>query len=658
MINRTGALLLAALAGLVTSPLAQVVTTNPPASSTTPPPSRGNGAISGIVVAGTSGTPVPDAVVSLSPLTGFQLPADYPPRQMTDARGRFAFLNLPDTGQFQLTAAKFGFLDGGYGRESGPTDALRPISLANGAWAGNLRVTLWAPGTISGTVRDETGEPVVGIIVRALARIRIAGRDELAAGPIALTDDRGEYRLSGLFAGRYVIQVPSVQMAVPAATRVSVAASNVPEGVIDIDDTTRLVIGRYPLPPPAAGGRVMSYGIAFHPTGSSPTEAATIEIRSGDDRGGVDVTLTPVPAVRVTGQVEGPPEAMNGLTLRLLPAGLENLGLGGEVATALVGPTGAFTFLNVPTGSYLLDAPTTFNEFSISSGPSSSGGVVSLGGLALPTPPPRSGWSRSSQTIEGPPGVSFGVADFRGASGGNVPKYSGRTTIAVGTADLNGVVVRLKPNAVLRGRFTMDADPSKPGDKPPRFSIFMDPASGQPGLGRPSTFLPAGVTDFEITTIQPAEYFLRFQGAPGWIVKSINWRGRDYTNAPFDASAADDLSGVQVVVTNLVPTLTGTVRLPDGSAAGSAVVVVFPIQPALRVNTGLWPTRMTSLPLRTDGTYRFTTLPAGDYFVAAIDRSRLGTWRDADALAALERQAMRVTLAWGQAITQDLTVIR
>jgi hypothetical protein len=657
----TGTFLLAALTGLAALPATsgQVVTTAPPSTTTAAAPPRGHGAISGVVIAGVGGTPIADAVVSLVALSGFQLPAEYQPRQMTDARGRFAFLNLPDNGQFQITAAKFGFLDGGYGRDSGPTDALRPIAIANGSWAGNLRVSLWAPGAISGSVRDERGEPVVGVIVRSLARVRVAGRDELAAGPLALTDDRGQYRISGLFAGRYLIQVPSVQMAVPAATRVAGASGSVPEGAIDVDDTARLVIGRYPLPPPSSSGRTMSYAIAFHPTGSSPAEAGTVEVRFGEDRPGVDVTLTPVPAVRVSGIVEAPPEALTGLTLRLLPSGLENAGLGGEVATALVGAGGAFTFLNVPTGTYVLDAPLTFNQFSMASGPTSGGGMVSMGGgVSLPTPPPRSGWSSSGFQFEGAPGVSMSVMDFRGASGTNVPKYSGRTSLAVGTSDLTGVVVRLRPNAVLRGRITMDMDPARAGEKPPRLSIFMDAANGQPGLGRPSTSVSANPADFELVGIQPAEYFLRIQGSTSWVAKSINWRGRDYTNTPFDATATDDFSGVQVVVTNMVPTLTGTVRLPDGALAGSNVVVIFPVQSALRTNTGLWPPRLTSAALRSDGTYRFPTLPAGDYFVAAIERSRLGTWRDPESLAALERQASRVTLTWGQAVTQDLTVVR
>jgi hypothetical protein len=629
-------------------------------SSNTQTPPLLNGAISGTVLDGSTGTSLAEVIVGLSAMPGTTMPAGYPARQMTDAKGRFAFLNLPNDGVFQITANKFGYLDGGYGRDSAPTDSLRSIVIASGTWIGGLRVNIWSPGVISGTVRDERGEPVVGVIVRALARIRVAGRDDLAAGPITVTDDQGRYRIPGLLPGRYIVQVPSPQMSVPGGTRINTAATNVPEGAIDVDDTSRLVIGRFPLPPPALNGRAMAYTVAFHPNASSPGEASTVDIKFGDDRPAVDLSLTPVPAVRVAGVVEGPPEALTSLTLRLLPIGMENLGLGAEVATASVGPNGTFTFLNVPAGSYVLDAPVTFNEFSVSSGSTSTGGYVGSRGFSMPVPPPRQSWSRSSQRIADVPGVNFSTADFRGAvSGTVVPNYSARLPITVGGADVAGVAVRLRPGAILDGKVTVELDPTKPASQtPPRFSFFMDPAGGQPALGQPpANTSVAANQEFEIAGLQPGEYFLRLRDLGAWAVKSVQWQGRDYTTVPFDAASAADLSGVSVTVTNALPTLMGTLRGQDGAVPESGLVIIFPAQMALRTNTGLWSPRMTSAPMQSNGTFRVTGLPAGDYIVAAIERSRMATWRDPEFLALVERQGTRVTLAWGQTASQDLTMV-
>jgi hypothetical protein len=50
-------------------------------------------------------------------------------------------------------------------------------------------------------------------------------------------------------------------------------------------------------------------------------------------------------------------------------------------------------------------------------------------------------------------------------------------------------------------------------------------------------------------------------------------------------------------------------------------------------------------------------MPAGDYVLAAIDRSRMANWRDPEFLALVERQGARITLTWGQATIQDLTMV-
>ena len=642
-------LVLASLAAALAA--AQVV-----ASQATPAPAQ-DGAISGFVVDGSTGAPVADAIVAVALRSPAPLPPGYQPRQVTDAKGRFAFLNLPNEGSFQITVIKFGYLDGGYGRDTAPNDQLRPIAIANGSWVGNLRVPIWRPGVISGTVRDEGGEPQVGVIVRALARIRVAGRDELAAGPLAMTDDLGRYRLSGLLPGRYVIQVPSLQMSVPAGTRLGAATSNAPEGAVDIDDTARLVIGRYPLPPPSVNGRVMAYGVAFHPAAPGPAQAATIDMQFGDDRQGIDVSLTPVPAFRLSGVVEGPAEALTNLTVRLLPAGMDRLGLGAEAATALVGPDGAFLFLNVPAGSYVMDAPVTFNEFTVPSGATMGGASVgSRGGASLPTPPPRMGASRSTQETMAAPGIGLSMSDFRGATGAKVPHFTARLPVTVGS-DMSGMVLKLRPSVSLRGRISVEVDPARPLQKPPTFFAFMDPAGGEPGLGQPrGNGSIAADTDFEIPGLMAGEYFFRVQSNSGFQVKSILWRGRDYTLTPFDAAANDDLSGVQVVVTNAIPTLTGTARGPDGAVPEQGIVVLFPADPERWVGTGLWPPRLVSAAVQNNGTYRLMEMPAGEYLVAAIARTHTRTWRDPEFLRRLERQAARVTLAWGQTVTRDLTL--
>src|SRR5690606_32099838 len=106
----------------------------------------------------------------------------------------------------------------------------------------------------------------VGVIVRALARISVAGVTRLAPGPMTETDDRGIYRFGNLRPGRYAVMVPSVVASVPASaapeqvtgiSRARIEAAQragtplpVPDPVVEVDSGTRLVLRGYPIPPP------------------------------------------------------------------------------------------------------------------------------------------------------------------------------------------------------------------------------------------------------------------------------------------------------------------------------------------------------------------------------------------------------------------------
>jgi hypothetical protein len=618
----------------------------PPAPALNTPPATGSGAISGVVVDAT-GAPLPDVLVHLSS-QGRGLVASQS-RQLTDAKGRFVFVNLAAAEDLTVSASKFGYLDGGYSRENSAGGSAGLVVLGEGEWVRDTRITLWRPGAISGTVIDERGEPVVSVYVRALSRLRIQGRDELAAGPLTTTDDRGNYRLSGLVPGRYLVQVPSVHASVPAGTPLGSGRGGTPDAALDLDPSTRLVIGRFPLPPPAVDGRPQGYPIAFHPGTPAVAEAVAIDLDRAEERTGIDIALAPVPTARISGVVESPSDALTNLTLRLVPAGLENLGQGSEIATALVGADGHFMFLNVPAGAYVLDAPRTMGE--LTTAPTSFG----TGAPSFPPPPGGSGWSSTSQGLDSaPPGTSFTTRDFRGGAA----HYWGRTPLVVGGRDVANVVVSLRRSATLSGRMVIEADPNQPTPALPLYAQ-LDPANGNPALGMPKSSYdpesPAGL--FTIPGMLAGEYFLRPSG-PAWIVKSIQWKGRDYTDAPFDAAANEEFSGVIMTLTNSAPILEGTVRGRDGTAAGGATVIVFPIDRAAWTNYGLAPSRIKSTFTTNTGGYRLNTLPAGEYHAIALSGSQRSIWQDPEFFRSVESLATRIRISWGAQTTQDLAVAR
>jgi hypothetical protein len=237
-----------------------------PAQPQVPAETRtGTGAITGTVVDTTTDRPVAGAIVSLEERVAGSRTQSYV--QVTTPKGRFAFVDLPASESYFLTATKPGYLDGGY-RRNDPRGPSAPLAVKDGQWLADVRVDLARPGSISGTVMDERGEPIVGASVRVLPQVLISGRTQWLAGAVAWTDDRGAYRIPGLGPGRYVVSVPSVQATLPvgatikssgagagtsmADVRAASAAARAERLVVDAGGGQQLVVGRYTVPPPPA----------------------------------------------------------------------------------------------------------------------------------------------------------------------------------------------------------------------------------------------------------------------------------------------------------------------------------------------------------------------------------------------------------------------
>src|SRR5579871_1729616 len=283
------ALLIASADGFRTVSAQQAVGGSGPPPATAPIalpgqriPTSGTGAISGVVFDGATHRPIAGALIYLG-ITGHG-PVGRQSRQITDAKGRFVFVDLPASDSFFMNVTKAGYNDGHSG-DSGPVSGgvgSGQIRLADGQWFANANIPLWKPSVIAGTVVDERGEPVVGIRVRVLSRITIAGVPHLAAGAAAVTDDRGRYRIPGLFPGRYIVNVPSVQSAVPVtmtpleiegltpdtAPKAASDRAKRNNGALDLDPNHLLIIGNYMTPPPVQG-QPQAYPMAFYPSAAS-----------------------------------------------------------------------------------------------------------------------------------------------------------------------------------------------------------------------------------------------------------------------------------------------------------------------------------------------------------------------------------------------------
>ncbi|OFW08102.1 MAG: hypothetical protein A3H96_22170 [Acidobacteria bacterium RIFCSPLOWO2_02_FULL_67_36] len=620
----------------------------PPQSGMGPPVTEtGTGAISGVVSDGRTGRPLGGAVVYLG-ITA-RGPVGRVSRQLTDRKGRFVFRDLPRSDAYFINTSRFGYIDGGYGRKLTSTLGAR-IALADGQWFNGANVPMWRPGAISGTVTDERGEPVIGVYVRAMANVMVGGLPHLAAGPLATTDDRGRYRLYGLAPGSYRVFVPSVQMTVPSSSVVGTpdalnddAATSL--GAIPSPDGSRLIVGRFAASPQTPGTRSVAYPPTFFPGTRSAADAATIDLDSSEDRDGVDVQLELVPASRVAGIAHGPSDAVGHLPMRLMAAGMEELGHGSETATTVTAADGRFVFLNVPDGTYTILASRAVSQFKTGSPAGSSFSTLRPAGVEMT--------SFSTGAVRAAtPGTQIETV-----SGGDAG-YSGRAQVAVRGRDVTDISVPLNPGVTLGGRVVRES--VQPGTPP--LARVMALLSVEPvGYGGPSMVMvdfPANSRSvaFKATGLAPGSYVLRGLGAS--IVKSVEWNGRDLSDAPLDASAGGDFNDIVITLAAKASSLTGSVRDDRGAPVSAGAVLIFPADENQWAGYGFTPRRIRSVAVSSAGTFRSADLPAGDYYLIAVDESEANAWQDPRFLLAAQPLATRVSVDWGETKTEDLRLVR
>jgi hypothetical protein len=600
---------------------------------------KGTAAITGTVT-DAAGRTIAGAIVTLeNRIPGQRSPTS---SQVTTPKGRFAFVDLPASDTYFLTAAKTGYLGGGYNRTA-PTGPSAPLALADGQWIRDVSVTMSLPGSISGIVSDERGEPIVGVYVRVLPQMFVAGRTQWLAGPVAVTDDRGAYRIGGLGPGVYLVSVPSVQSTLPIGAtirppgawsgtsmsdlRMASETAKAAPLVVDAGGGEQLVVGRYAASPISADGQRTVFPITFYPNVSTPAAATPIELGASEERAGVDLSLQPVHAVRVSGVVQGPPDAVGNLLLRLLPVGLEEFGQGSEAATTVTFADGRFAFLNVPEGRYVLEAKHALLEFTHASMPQPS--------TALPAPIPFSTRSASGGTMSAaPPGIEYSAL-----RDGSDQTYWGQVRVDVSSQNVDDVVLPLRRPVRLSGRVEWAPGDTVPSSVP---APTLEPADGRRSLGILSGagFSLDAQSRFTIDGLMSGEYVLRFRAQ----VESIVWDGQDYTDRAFDGSAGRDFDGVVVTLTTQSSLVAGTVT--DGGVAltSGAAVIVFPVDRERWSNYGLNPVRFRSVLTGTNGRFRIDGLPRGDYNVIAVPASQERAWIDPAFLAKAAGQASHLRI--------------
>jgi hypothetical protein len=150
-------------------------------------------------------------------------------------------------------------------------------------------------------------------------------------------------------------------------------------------------------------------------------------------------------------------------------------------------------------------------------------------------------------------------------------------------------------------------------------------------------------------------YIVRASAFDGWFVESITLDGKDITERPFDLDG--DVTSIVITYTNQPLKVSGGVKDSAGTTAAEAMVVVFPTDRQRWTDYGKSPRAVASVDVSPTGTYTFSHLVPGQYFIAAIGASERDRWRDPEVLEIVSSRAERLTIAAGDsARTLDLTL--
>lgn len=179
-------------------------------------------------------------------------------RATTGADGFYRLANVP-AGSYHLNVVAPGHTVEGALASRGAADA-RAVNIEAGETLEHQDFVLVRGGVITGRVTDSDGKPVVAESLRLYhAADSRTGQLHFGSALNLETDDRGVYRMFGLPAGRYLVCVGEEKASITVSA--------------------------------AFGGR--NRARTCHPSATEDAQAKAVEVSSGSEATGVDITLPP-----------------------------------------------------------------------------------------------------------------------------------------------------------------------------------------------------------------------------------------------------------------------------------------------------------------------------------------------------------------------------
>lgn len=257
--------------------------------------------------------------------------------------------------------------------------------------------------------------------------------------------------------------------------------------------------------------------------------------------------------------------------------------------------------------------------------------------------------------------------DFIGpAFAGGGPMFWGQADVSVDGSTVSGISIAMQPGMTINGRLQFKGSRLVPDGDLSRVRLTLAPAPRAGGAmslnmgGLPgATVEPDG--KFKITGVTPGRYRvtglapLPMGSPPGlsWTLQSVMAKGRDVLDFPLDIGPNDELGEMVVTFGDATQEVNGTLQDATGRPAPDYTIIVFAADQAF------WTTptrRVRSSRPGTDGKFTVTNLPPGEYRIAAVVDVAPTEINDPLFLEQLVAASVKITLAEGQKVTQDLRI--
>jgi len=348
----------------------------------------------------------------------------------------------------------------------------------------------------------------------------------------------------------------------------------------------------------STGSEIPGYAPSFFPGTTAAAQAAQVDVGPSSSVTGVDFPLVRTVVATVSGRVfTSDNESFHG-RFQISPRSQGEL-TATDISGAIVYPDGRFEFRNVAPGEYV-------------------------------------------------------ISSYRGRSGATEGEF-GAVGVNVGGENVSGISLITSTGSTLRGHVTFEgaAAPSAREVGISTMPIDVDRAPRGGELASANADADGAFALGGITGIRR----LRIVRVPvGWALKSITWNGVDVTDAPLGfGTAAQSTDKLDVLLTNRLTQISGEVTDANGRGVSNAAVVAF------STDRERWylASRFLQYVASTDGMFTIRGLPAGEYFLAAVPRSKDldgGAWQVPAILSELTAVAGRVSLADEQYLAQNVKI--